>query len=146
MTNDWNGVLKHAEDELSLVNMKDIPLGKAMLELLKQSIEETRDPSMMKRFVGMVSGFVDKKLLSPVTEEDFEAVPTRESGRDILKCKRSEHIFKDVEENKYYDNRAIAYLDTNKPEHLMYLYTNAHRSIREIKLPYMPQYTIEYLK
>ena len=80
MTNDWNGVLKHAEDELSLVNMKDIPLGKAMIELLKQSIEETRDPSMMKRFVGMVSGFVDKKLLSPVTEEDFEAVPTRESG------------------------------------------------------------------
>ena len=147
MKNEWNElVIKHAENELDLVNMKDIPIGIAMLSLLKQSLEETRDPAMMKRFAHIVAGFIDKKILSPVTELDFEEVPEYISGKSVLKCKRTEHIYKDIDEDKYYDNRAVGYVDVNNPEHIMYLYTNTHRSLREIKLPYMPTYTIEYLK
>lgn len=147
MMNDWNGVVKHAEDELSRVNMKDIPLGQAMLELLKVSVQETRNPTIMKNFANMVSGFVDKKLISPVTEDDFDPIVSRESGRDILKCKRSENIFKDVEENKYYDNRAVGYisLSDSEPNRIMYIYSNKYRSCREITLPYMPDYKIEYI-
>ena len=96
----------------------------------------------------MVSVFIDKQLISPVTEEDFEIVVSKESGRDILKCKRSEHIYKDVEENKYYDNRAVGYISKSdhEPNRILYIYGNEHRSLREIKLPYMPDYKIEYIE
>ena len=147
MINDWNGVVEQAEKELDLVGMKDIPIGKAMLDLLTLCVTETRNPAIMKIFANMVVGFVDKKILSPVNEDDFDKNVSRESGRDILKCKRSEDIYKDIEDNKYYDNKAVGYisLSDSEPNRILYLYNSKQRSRREVKLPYMPDYKIEYI-
>jgi hypothetical protein len=136
-----------AQKELELIGLMEIPVGNAILTLLEESIDATNgNTKVMKNICDLLPALIDKKVISPITEDDFELETYGEGDNvvEILRCTRYPYVYKI--NGKYYDDRAIAFRKIDSAEtDRMYIYQSGTSSKQEIKLPYLPSYEVKII-
>jgi hypothetical protein len=138
---------EYAERELELSGFDQTEFGRTALKLLDDLADLTRgDAETMKQLCALLPRLIDRKPLSPITEEDFELETYTEGDRsiEILRCTRYPYVYK--MDGKYYDDRAVAFRNADSAESdRMYIYQNGNSSKQEIKLPYFPNEEVKIL-
>ena len=138
---------KYAENELKLIGFDQTPIGKTMLEFLKNSAELSKnDPVTMTEIANMLSKLINRQPISHITETDFalEYPDHEHSQLNLMRCTRYPHVYQTAD-GKYWDDRAVAFRFANSLEtDRMFVY-RPNGSKREITLPYYPETKIEYL-
>jgi hypothetical protein len=105
------------------------------------------DSETMKQLCALLPRLIDRRPLTAITESDFETETYSEKNRtvEILRCTRYPYVYKI--DDKYYDDRAIAFRKANSSESdRMYIYQTNNSSKQEITLPYFPSEEIKILQ
>ena len=134
-----NSLLEYAKKELKLINFDQAGLYKPMLDFLEESAKICEnDPNSMKAIVNMLNILIDRGLLSPITENDFEAEVYMQGDKEItiMRCTRYHYLYQ-MPDGKYYDDRATAFRNINN-NGIIYLYQTMYNSKQEVTLPYIP--------
>lgn len=134
---------EYAERELELIGFMETEFGETCLKFLEDLAEISGDnPDTMKTVLEMIPRLIDKKPLSPITENDFEIETHTQGDRtiEIERCTRYPHLYK--KDGKYWDDRAIAF-QREDSDQKMYIYQSSLSSKQEIELPYFPQETVK---
>ena len=130
-------ILAYAKTELSIMGLDTTELGPTILTLLKQMHSLTGNrPRVMHGLVGVISNLIDKKPITPITENDFD-----EDG----KCTRYPHIRR-TPDGRYYNDRAVVYKKSYDDPANRYRYSGSECSRQEIMLPYTVRETIQITK
>jgi len=147
MTEFKNYLREYAERELRLIGFMETEFGETCLKFLEDLAEISGDNSdTMKTVLEMIPRLIDKKPLSPITENDFEIETHTRDDRivEIERCTRYPHLYK--KDGKYWDDRAVAFQrEDSNPNDRMYIYQSGKSSKREVELPYFPRQIIEKL-
>lgn len=141
-------ILKHAKEELRRIGFDNHPFGIAVLKYIEECYTLCDYNELMRNQLNtFIPTLMDKRVLSPITEDDFKVINVDDGSGNIVQisqCTRYEHLYKEAD-GKYYDNRAVAFLDKNPMNGKMYMYNGGNSSRREVELPYMPQEEIVYI-
>jgi hypothetical protein len=148
MTDAYDEFVAHATKELTLIGFDKIELGQAMEQYLAVVYKTVNgDKIQMLNITNMLTRIINKKPLSPITEDDFELRPAFnpveggfEEFKD-LRCTRCLSVHK--EGDSYYDDEAITFINKNGDR--MFVYQGDTCSRQKVELPYYPQeITIKY--
>jgi len=141
---DFNQQLQeYAENELKLIGFMDVRLGKIWLDFLSELANISKnDKTTMKKICDMMPKLIDQEPLTSITEADFE-LETIENGKKIERCTRYRYLYKI--DNKYYDDRCIAFKTNSNETDIMYIYGGGYSSKQEVQLPYLPAKEIRNL-
>ena len=131
-----------------MIGFMDSEFGEECLNFLDKCADISQnDTNTMKELCNLLIRLIDKKPLSPITEDDFEVEIYSENGKDteILRCTRAPYVYK--MDGKYFDDRAVAFrragdLETDK----MYLYQTMNSSKQEVTLPYFPTEEVKIIE
>jgi len=143
MNDAYNEFVTHAQRELKHTGFDKIELGQAMeqyLAVLYKTING--DKIQMQNITNMLIRIINKKPLTPITEEDFELRPAfnpTENGLEEfqdLRCVRCLSVHKH-NDGFYYDDEAIAFI--NKHGDKMFVYQGETSSRQRVELPYYPE-------
>lgn len=142
-----NYLLEFARKELELINFDKSELHEPILNLLETMIKVcNNNPSVMKQIANIIPLLVEKKPLSPITEDDFELEYFSENDITMYRCTRHPYIYK-TEDGKYWNDRAIAFRFEDEPDtNKMYLYQCGNNSKQEIELPYYPSEVVKIIE
>lgn len=145
--NSDKSVLEHAEHELFLIGVKDTPVGEILLSFIKEiSPHSKNDHNVMQIYAEMLKRIFSKKILSPITEKDFEEQDFN-TGHEVVKikrCTRNPYVFQWLD-GKYYNERGIVYINPKDINHRMYIYDGKLHSKTEIYLPYDGEEKVVYI-
>lgn len=141
-----NHVTEYAKKELKLTNFDKTNFGKSAITLLEDVADLSKnDPSTMKSLIGLLIRLVDLQPLAPITEDDFDNIEKdTDSNPPVSMCHRYPYIYRD-KDGKYWNDRAVAFIDKKEPNNKMYLYQAVRNSKQEITLPYYPKEVIDYI-
>ena len=133
-----------AQKELELSGFDQTDFGKTTLTLLDNLADLSKeDPARMKDLLNLISRLIDKKVIAPLTEDDF---PETNDQFPEARCQRYPYAYRTLD-GKYWDDRAIAFQLVDEPNsNKMYLYQSENKSKQEIKLPYYPVETIKVIE
>jgi hypothetical protein len=150
MNNGLDFIIEHAEKELDLIGMKDLPVGRSIIDLIvKAGLVCNNETHVVREICNFLPVLLNGGLLSPITENDFvETVAEDGKGNlvKIIQCTRRDSVYKDPNTGEYYDERGICFINKNNPvEHKMYIYNEDKNSKTKIELPYFPVEKIVYL-
>ena len=138
---------QYAEHELELIGFMESEFGAACLEFLEKCADVAgSDPESMKRVCEIIPRLIDRRPLTAITENDFEAETYTEGDRsvEILRCTRYLYLYK--MDGKYYDDRAVAFRREDSAEtDRMYIYQCGNSSKQEVELPYFPNEDVRTL-
>ena len=138
---------EYAERELELTGFLQTEFGKTCLKFLDDLADVAgEDSESMKTVLEMIPRLIDKKPLSPITQNDFEIETHTQGDRtiEIERCTRYPHLYK--KDGKYWDDRAVAFQrEDSNPNDRMYVYQSGVSSKREVSLSYFPRETVEKL-
>lgn len=127
MDKPWiDGVIEYSNRELELNGFSENEIGYFIIDtIIKLQKMFGNKPMLMKSTLKMMSDLIDKKPVSPITENDFE--------NDW--CTRCEYIYKG-KDGKYYNDRAVGFKKTYHDTDTMYI-CGENGSKKEITLPYV---------
>ena len=138
----------YATKELELIGFMESEFGNECLNFLDKCADISHnDTNTMKELCNLLIRLVDKKPLSPITEDDFEVETYTEGNKtlEISRCTRYPYIYK--MNGKYYNDRAVAFRRIDDAESdRMYIYQTRNSSKQEITLPYFPNEEIKILQ
>jgi len=140
---------KYAEKELKLIGFMESEFGNVCLEFLDKCADIAgSDPESMKKICEIMPRLIDRRPLSPITEQDFEVETSTEENNslEIYRCTRYPYLYR-MPDGKYYDDRAIAFRRASSAEtDRMYIYQTGNSSKQEIQLPYLPREEVRILQ
>jgi len=136
-----------AENELERAGFGETEFKDAVLHFLDAASKiSNKDPSVIKQLTSVIHALVDHRVLTEITEEDFETETHVEGSRtvEIERCTRYPYLYK--QDGRYWDDRAVAFQrEDSAPGDRMYVYQSGNSSKQEVELPYFPQERIERL-
>jgi len=136
-----------AEQELDRAGFGDKEFKSAVLHFLDAADDLTRgDSSAVKQLSFVVHSLVDRRVLTEITEEDFEDEYHSQGDNSVLirRCTRYPYLYQ-TEDGKYWDDRAVGFKTSEDSPDIQYRYQSQDSSKREVSLPYFPETEIKIL-
>lgn len=129
--------LKYIKSELKASGFDKSKFGEKMLEYLTEMyiISEGRI-NVMEQLHEVTGRLMDNIPITAITEDDFELVDVKDGYNIVVVsvCKKFPYIYRSPQDGKYYNDRAICFVDVNGNK--MYMSNGQYRSTQEITLPY----------
>lgn len=137
---------KYIESELKESGFDQSDFGKAVFQLLIETYKITNgEPLVMGQLLNIVSKLSQNLPITLITEKDFEDVSIKDGDNNVTVsvCKKFPSVYKCPTDGNYYNDRGIAFVDSNGNK--MYMSNGEHRSKVQIQLPYALQEKIVHI-
>lgn len=136
----YDNWLNYIKKELKDSGFDQSDYGNKLLEYLKALFEISEGQRhIMDQLFEVTKRLAENKPITVITEADFEPIDVQD-GKNIVVvyvCTKYPHIYRSPNDGKYYNDRAITFVDSNGNK--MWMSNGQHVSTREITLPYYLQ-------
>lgn len=141
MLKEHHGIwLNYIKTELKDSGFDQSKFGEIVLDYVTEIYKMSEgQPNIMEQLHDLTRRLIENKPITTITEKDFEPIDVQD-GQNIVVvyvCKKYPHIYRSPQDGKYYNDRAICFVDVNGNK--MYMSNGQYRSTQEITLPYYLQ-------